>query len=438
MASDRHTGALSALAFVSVGALAATTQWNAVRIGSLALEDVLMVLAFALVLSEMIVHRRSVALPPAILVAACGLAIPSLVTALFPPSTDLTTNPLVQHAAALSVVAVKSRSNLSSLAKFEAAILLLPLLVGVVATTRERALRLADLWALGAIISGLVATTDLIGITHISDSLTGLSYAASRQSGLTVQSNHLALECVLVLPLVVMWLTRSRPWRIAGLVGITVLVLGIYASRSRAAEVLAPCALVFGFIAAPQLRPRFIAFAPLLALLGILTLLTFTGAIGSALYNARLTANGPGVAGSDFQRSVVRSYSVRAFEARPVTGVGYTVIDDAHDIYIQLLASGGLIALASFLVLIGGAFGLVRRCLRSPPDRIYGAALAAALVVWALNGVFGTQVTDRYLYVPVGVLVGLVSLQTARSVRAKAADTPSVQSHGSWAARPTG
>jgi len=29
------------------------------------------------------------------------------------------------------------------------------------------------------------------------------------------------------------------------------------------------------------------------------------------------------------------------------------------------------------------------------------------LLVWLLNGLVGTQVTDRYIYVPIGVLLGL-------------------------------
>jgi O-antigen/teichoic acid export membrane protein len=372
-----------------------------------------MALAFGVVLFDMIVHRRSVALPPLIIVGACGLAISGLVAALSPPSDTLTSNPLIQQAAALSSVAVKGRNNLISLVKFEAAILLLPLLVGVVATTRERAIRVADAWAIGAIISAGVATTDMIGITHVSESLLGLPLGAGRQSGLTLQPNHLALGAALVLPWVVIWLTRSRPWRIAGVVGITLLALGIYASRSRGAEALAPFALLFGFIMAPQLRMRLTAFAPLVGLLCILALVASTGSLKSLLYDARLTSNASGVAASNYQRAEVRSYSLRAFEARPLTGVGYTVIDDAHDIYVQLLAAGGVIGLASFAVIMAGAFGLVMRLWRSP-ERLSAAALGAALVVWGLDGIVENQITDRYLYVPIAVLVALVALQPRR------------------------
>lgn len=400
-----------------VGAVVATTQWNAIRIGSgLALEDLLMALAFLAVLWQVIVHGRSVAFPPAIVVAACGLAITGLVVALYPPPALLTANPLIQQAAVLSLIPIKSRHNLGSLAKFEVAILLMPLMVGVVSTTRSRALRVADIWAIGAIISAAVATADMIGITHISRTVLGLPYSSSRQSGLTLQPNHLALACALVLPLVVMWLTRSRSWRIGGVVGITLLVLGIYASRSRGAEALAPFAVAFGFVVAPQLRPRLIAFAPALALFAILALLTSTGVLGDILHNARLTSNPTSVAISDLQRTEVLSYSVRAFEARPVTGVGYTVIDDAHDIYIQLLAAGGVVGLGSFVVMMIGAFGLVRRLWRSP-DQLHAAALGAGLVVWMLDGIFENQITDRYLYVPIAVLVALVGLQTVGAKR---------------------
>ncbi len=409
---------LDRISFGLVCLLAIATQWNGVRVGSLALEDVLMGLAFGAVVFDMLAYRRWISLPSPIVVAACGLAVVGFLAALFPPAPTLTSNPVVQQAAAVQQIAVKSRSNLGSLAKFEAAVLLLPFMIAVVATSRARALRIAELWALGAIISSLVATTDMIGVTHISQAIGGLPYAASRQSGLTLQSNHLALESVLVLPFVGMWLTRTRFWRVAAVIGIALLVLGIYASGSRAGEALSPVALVFVFLVAPQLRPRFVAFSPLLALLGILAVLTASGVLNTVALHARLTSTASGVVASDVQRFQLRGYSVRAFNARPLTGVGYTVIDDAHDIYLQLLAAGGVVALGSFFVLIVGMFGVTRRSLRSV-DRLYAAALGAALLVWMLNGLVGNQVTDRYLYVPVGVLVVLASLPMTGAVRVR-------------------
>jgi hypothetical protein len=35
------------------------------------------------------------------------------------------------------------------------------------------------------------------------------------------------------------------------------------------------------------------------------------------------------------------------------------------------------------------------------------AGLAASIVVWLINGVAGNQLYDRYLYVPIGLLLGL-------------------------------
>jgi hypothetical protein len=408
---------LGRLAAASVGVMVATTQWNAVRVGGgLALEDVLMALAFALVVCDMVVNRRSVGFPPAIMTAALAFAIPGLVAALFPPAATLTSNPLVRQAAAIALIPIKSRENLGSLAKFEAAILVMPLMVGVVGTSRKRVLQIADMWALGAIVSAVIATTDMVGITHLSRQILGLPYNPTRQSGLTLEPNHLAVGALLVLPLVVMWLTRSRRWRLAGIIGLAVLLTGIYASRSRGAEVLAPCALAFSFAAVPQLRPWLAKVAPVVALLGIAVVVSSSGTLHRLLYDARLTSNAPGVVGSDSQRAQLRAYSLQAFEARPVTGVGYTVIDDAHDIYVQLLAAGGVIGLLAFVVLIMGALGAVRRLWRSP-DHLYAAAMGAALAVWALAGVVENQLTDRYLYVPLAVLIALAKLQALRAVR---------------------
>lgn len=373
--------------------------------------------------------------PPALIIAASGFAIAGLTAALFPPDPALTTNPLVQHVASIQQIAVKSRSNLGSLAKFEVALLVLPFMIAVVATKRTRALRVADVWALGAIISALVATTDMLGISHINQTLEGLHYVQARQSGLTLQPNHLALESVFALPFVGMWLTRSRPWRRAAVIGIILLVLGIYASGSRAGEGLVPVALIFVFLTAPQLRARFVAVLPGLAVVGILAVLTSSGTLNTIALHARLTSAGPGVVASNVQRTEVRTYSTRAFTARPFTGVGFSVIDDAHEVYLQLLASGGILALASFVVMIAGIFGVLRRCLTSV-DRLSAAALGGALLVWVLNGFVGNQVTDRYLYVPVGVLIALAALPAPRAEVAAQKPALTKDRIPSFAARP--
>lgn len=396
---------------VLIGALVASTQWNAVRIThGLALVDVLMVLAFCAVTVDALVHRRSVRLPPALLAAAFGLAIVGLIAELFPAPVSLTANPVAnQLIAQAGGIAVKSRSNLSSLVKFEAALIVLPVLFALTATTRRTTLRLLDCWAIGAIISAAAATTDLIGVTHISQSLLRLS-TLGREGGLTLEPNHLALGASLALPLVMTWLTRSKGWRIGAVIGIGFLIVGIYATRSRGAEVAMPVNLLVGCLVDPRLRRRFVAGAPLIGMLAVITLLVSSGGLHSVLYSARLTSNASGVAASDAQRSNVRIYSVRALEARPIAGVGYVVIDDAHNIYIQLLASGGIIGLASFCLLIGSAAGMIRRLWHSS-DAITAAALAASLATWLALGAIENQVTDRYLYVPIAGLVTLMSLQ---------------------------
>ncbi len=53
-------------------------------------------------------------------------------------------------------------------------------------------------------------------------------------------------------------------------------------------------------------------------------------------------------------------------KARPIEGVGFSVIANAHNIYLELLDAGGMIALAAFLVFLGGLVQSLRRSRAGP------------------------------------------------------------------------
>jgi hypothetical protein len=86
-------------------------------------------------------------------------------------------------------------------------------------------------------------------------------------------------------------------------------------------------------------------------------LLLFTGAGDQVLQQVRLKDGGVNTAGSDFQRTYAAQVAWDEIQARPISGVGFAVIADAHDIYLELLAAGGAITLAALLK--GEKFDLV-------------------------------------------------------------------------------
>jgi O-antigen ligase len=124
------------------------------------------------------------------------------------------------------------------------------------------------------------------------------------------------------------------------------------------------------------------------------------------------TGTAVNTAGSNSERAQLAELAIDQFEARPLQGVGFGVIADAHNIYLQLLAAGGVIAMASFLVFVAGIGASVRRALAGP-QRDAAAAAGIAILMWLINGVVDNQVADKYLYVVPGLLVAMAYVATA-------------------------
>jgi len=101
-------------------------------------------------------------------------------------------------------------------------------------------------------------------------------------------------------------------------------------------------------------------------------------------------------------------------------------IVDAHDIYLQMLGSGGLILTMAMMCYFGMCLRTGWKC--QGLGNGVGLALFVSVSVWLVIGVVENQIIDRYLYFPVG-LVAALSRAAARSSEPgaegrKAADLP--------------
>src|SRR5262249_35278828 len=96
-------------------------------------------------------------------------------------------------------------------------------------------------------------------------------------------------------------------------------------------------------------------------------------------------------------------------------GLGPRIANQAHDIYLQLLASGGVVALASFLVLVVGLAGAARVAARQ--GRLLALASSASIRTWLLATLVEHQLPEPRLYRPLAPAVALAGL-AARRVRA--------------------
>jgi O-antigen ligase len=410
------------LALYAVGLLVLTLTWNGIRVGGGsgsntvsgggAFGDATLVLATGAVLADVLLRRRPMPLPPWLMLAGAGCLLGFLLNMMFPPSAKLTNltgevaaNLAQQGAGATGTVGTNSlASDAITLIEVEIGLILIPVLIATVGTTVKRCRLLTDLFIVGAAINGAVGLLGLAGF-HIFSS----AAFQSRSAGLTIHPNYLALTCVLALPMAMLWFGRSRRYNIAAVIAVGSLLGGVYASGSRAGFVAAIIAVVVTTIIVPRLRRGLPILLPL-AGVGLVGLLLFTSTGHKLLVQLRLASDAsganPSTAGSNFQRSLLASVAWTQIQARPLVGVGWSQITTAHDIYLELLDSAGIIALASFLVFLGGMVASLRRAL-SGPLRGEAIVCAVGILAWLANGVFDNQVGDKYLYVVPGLLLAI-------------------------------
>jgi O-antigen ligase len=413
-----------AVAYWMVGLLVLTISWNGIRFAGGAIGDAVMAVAFVAVIAYLVLERRALTLPPWLLLTGLGFLIAALLVMILPPSNSLLERTQLQRATleaqAGGALLVTPRSDLLALAEFELSSMLIPIMLLATATTPKRCKRLLDLWALSGAVCAFVAVLDYTGVAHLSP----YPLIGSRSSGLTIHPNYLALTCDITLPAVLLWFGRSRAWTMAGLAASASLLGGEYASGSRAGAAAIVLAGVATVVCIPRLRVGLVRILPLLGMT-LLPLLLFTHTGRHLLAQIRL--NGTlNTSGSDFDRRSLAQIAIAQFQARPVQGVGFAEIEDAHNIYLQLLSAGGLIALTSFAVFCGGLLKALRRSLFGP-NRDLALAAGISVITWLVNGLFDSQVADKYLYVMPGLLLAISAVRAAQQSRSAPADESPVR-----------
>jgi O-antigen ligase len=392
--------------------------------------NVFLLFAFVVTLFLVIHRGRPVPLPGWMLLAGTGLLVSALLTIAFPPALALKQASLMDllHEAGVPYL-LNHRSDLSALAKWEIAWIVLPVILTINGRTRERCRLLLDLFALAAAISAVVGLLEVAGLHFLATR----PIANGRSSGLTIHPNYLAFESALAVPVTLLWTGRRGRWTIGGVLASAALLGGIYSSGSRAAAVGGVLAVAITVIFVPRLR-RLAGIVIPLAGVAVVGLLAFTDAGTQILHKVRLDPGNPTTVASNTTRNEAAHTALVQFRTRPLEGVGFEVIEDAHNIYLQLLAAGGLITFASFLVYCGGLGRAYVRA-RAGPLRDEATVIVASVLVWLVGGVFDNQLIDKFLYVMPGLLVAMAYLverfpqetsaaPSAQAVHDRAAESP--------------
>jgi hypothetical protein len=398
---------IQSIAVGAAYACAFTLTWNGWFVGPVRPGDLLILITVLLLL---VANPNDGFRTPPWWVKQLPIAIilVALFTIFFPPDPVYLANRIVLGATGKPTVDTKSSlpvANLGVAFKFIVAVFATPMaFIGAARIDKRAASRLGIAFAAGAALSGWAATVDHFG-ADVGRLITGLPNISSRQVGFANQPNFLAAGVVIAIPFA-FWLVAStnRRERLLGLACLPGVLGGVYASGSRGGAVCA--VLVLGLCVV--LHPRTRGHTPTIALAGAVAVGVIAGvvpSVGHAILKVTRLAGGASTAGSDTVRSIVGAQGWRDFRHSPMHGIGLQASFDASQVYLQELASGGLLLFVAMQVYMGGAIFSAWRYLKHNDMAV--ALLASLVSILALN-YFEADLTDRFYYVPTAILVAMM------------------------------
>jgi hypothetical protein len=388
-------------------ACAFTLTWNGWFLGPVRPGDLLILLTVVLILIAD--PNDGFRTPPwwvkQLPIAILGVA---LLAIYFPTDPVYLANRVVLDATGQLTVDTKGSTafaNLGVAFKFVIAVFATPMaFIGAVRIDRRAARRLGLAFGAGAALSGWAATADHFG-ANVGKIITHIPNAGSRQLGFANHPNFLAAGTVLGIPFA-FWLlaSRNRTERVVGLLALPGVLGGVYASGSRGGAVCAVLVIAACVVLHPRTRP----YTPTIALGGIVLVGIVAGlvpSVGHEILKVTRLAGGASTQGSDTVRALVGQQGWQDFLHSPIHGIGLQASFDASQVYLQELASGGLILFLAVQIYMLGGIATAWRYLRRSDLAV--ALLASLLSVLALD-YFEADLTDRFYYVPAAILVAMV------------------------------
>jgi len=390
-------------------AAAAATAWNGLKEGGFRVGDMLIGLALlAFLVAD--AGREFPKLPGWVWQFGVIIFVITAAHEMVPTDPQYLANRLVINGVFPVPGGIELETNAVVGIKFLVPVIFMPLMFGFARKHDPKAiLRAAYAFAVGVSISAAVGMADLLGVTHISLSLTHLPSVGGRAPGLTLHPNFLAMTCILALP-VMLWqlLSDVRRTRVIAFLFLIALLLGLYASGSRAGFAVGPGAALLSVI----IMPRYRKFLPsvLLGVAGVAAaLFVLEPSLGKSLLQAfRLGGDTGSAQGSDQARAIIFTQGVNDFKHSPIDGVGLQVAEEAHNVYLQALAAGGVILLAGYLIFIFAGLSKVIKQMKFEP---LAYPLFVSTVAGALFAVVQAALTDRVAYVPLALIATLPTVK---------------------------
>jgi hypothetical protein len=387
-----------------------TLCWNGWYVGPARPGDVLVLISLMLFVATM-GRSEFPRIPVWIVQLAVVIALLAVIHILFPDSANYLNSRTVLGGNGQPTTSTRTTSlaltNIGVAFKFIVGVAAIPVMFGFAALRDRRSIsKLAIAFAVGSAVSGWVAILEKLGFPTLDRLLLHIAVpGAPRQLGLSYHPNFLAAGLVIAVPIGV-WLLVERQ-RIAKWYGwFTVLgcLLGTYASGSRGGTVTIVFAVGVSFLLIPRTR-RFVLPAIGVALTAALATYVAFPAFGHKILVAtRLIGGAATTQGSNLARDLLAQQGWEDFHHSPFVGVGLQVSSEAQNVYVQALASGGL------LLMTGLGFYLLFAAITSwslIPRSPLAAALCASVLSAAVLDIFEADLTDRFYYVPIAAIVGL-------------------------------
>ena len=267
------------------------------------------------------------------------------------------------------------------------------------------------LWVAGGVISAMVAL--LIPELHM----------FRRPSGLTPQSNHLAIISVILVG-VALGLIASNPMRsrvLLGLAASSVLFAAIVASGSRAGLAAGLLVVLLALIAT---RNRITVAITLVVVVAGLALV-LAGVAGQDNALKRLQGGDSTSLTSDADRDARNTAAWERFKSEPVTGVGFADVTDAHNFFLQVGSSAGVLGIAGgamlvLLALRAYALAVWKRLAEHPVQWAMVAGLATAVIGYLAASMFQNVLWDRNVWIAIALMTWAAAATVSRDPAASA------------------
>ncbi|HTU14853.1 MAG TPA: O-antigen ligase family protein [Solirubrobacterales bacterium] len=382
---------------------------NAFRVaGSVTLGDMLLLAAIPFALWA-VVSRESLPRLPSWLYFGGGLLLTSvLLLELFPPGgihqVVLTSTTVLQQQSDM-----EQSSNLMSGVRLLVALVFLPVATCFLADGWGKIRMLTDAWVAGVSLSCLVAVFGAVSGLDPLQAIAGFPllggglYEGTRAVGFSVHPFTLSLTAVMAAPVVLTRITDlNSGLRYGPLFAVIVAAILLSGTRTGVLVLIAVCAAV---LIADRRTRKVLGLVMLGGAAVLCVLLLFASIPGTERFQSTDLSAGE----SNRSRVTLYEESVRYIAERPIVGHGFELVRDSHNLFLQLLLAGGVIALVGFFTIFTGYLATGWRSRFRVPDRLYGDAvgLTLALVAFLLSGFLGNDIYARYLYIPAGLILAM-------------------------------